>query len=279
MSLPGPIAVLGLGLIGGSLARDLAAQGATVWGYDREVTATRRARRAGVIGRTIDHHLRALEEADTIVLAVPVDAAAALLERALPHVRRATLITDVGSTKRAVMARAAQLGLDAQFVGSHPLAGDHRAGWAASREGLFTGARVDLCRSAGTTPAAWRRALALWRSVGARPEERDAARHDAELALTSALPQLLAVGLAGTLARRGIGRGRLGPGGRDMTRLAASPEPMWGAILEENAEPVTEALDRCLATLGALRRAVARRDRRALRRAFAAANAFCKDGD
>ncbi len=277
MTSRGPIAVLGLGLIGGSLARDLAARGDTVWGFDADRAAVRSARRSGVIARAIDHDLTALRDAQVVVLAVPVDVAPALLQRASTHVRDAALITDVGSTKRRIVQCAADLTLGASFVGSHPLAGDHRAGWRASRTGLFTGARVDLCRSPQTSDTAWRRARALWRAVGARPVEHDAARHDAELAFASHLPQLLSLGLAGVLAHRGIARKRLGTGGRDMTRLAASSEKMWGAIFDENAEPVLDALDACLAALGALRGAVQHHDRETLRTAFTTAHAWTDD--
>lgn len=268
----GPIAILGLGLIGGSLARDLAARGATVWGFDADASATRHAYRAGVIARVVDRRLRALRDAETVVLAVPVDAAPALLEQARPHLEHAALITDVGSTKRRIVQSAATLGLSASFVGSHPLAGDHRAGWLASRRGLFAGARVDLCRTPGTTETAWRRARALWKSVGANAAERDAALHDAEMAFSSHLPQLLSLALAGALSSRAIARSRLGGGGQDMTRMAASSVEMWAAILEENAVPVVDALDTCLAQLGALRRAVERHDRSALGEAFAVAH-------
>ncbi|MDQ8153493.1 MAG: prephenate dehydrogenase/arogenate dehydrogenase family protein [Gemmatimonadota bacterium] len=275
--IEGPVAILGLGLIGGSLARELAARGLEVWGFDADESATRDAYRAGVIARVFDGGLRALEEARTVVLAVPVDAAASLLERAAPHLNAAALVTDVGSTKRSIQSRAAALGLSPVFVGSHPMAGDHRAGWHASRRGLFDGARVDLCRSPETTPDAWKRARALWRAIGAVPAERDATSHDAEMAFASHLPQLLSLALAGTLASRGIPRKRLGGGGRDMTRMAASSVTMWAAILEDNAVPVLDALETCLAQLGALRGAVARRDRSAIEEAFRVGNGWSQD--
>ena len=274
MSINGPVAILGLGLVGGSLARDLAASGTTVWGFDVDSDATRHAFRTGVISQVVDGKLRALEEARTIVLAVPVDEALTLLEQAAPHVRRAALITDVGSTKRRIVQRASALGLASRFVGSHPMAGDHRAGWHASRRGLFEGARVDLCRTPDTTAAVWTRARALWRAVGATPMERDAAMHDAEMALSSHLPQLLSLALAGTLASRAIERRRLGSGGKEMTRMAASSVEMWAAILDDNAVPVLDALETCLAQLGALRGAVERHDRRAVAEAFAAARSW-----
>lgn len=275
----GPIAVLGLGLIGGSLARDLAAGGATVWGYDSDAATMRRARRAGVIAGIIGEDLARLSMARTIVLAVPVDVAPALLERARPHLGDATLITDVGSTKRRIVAHAMALGLARTFVGSHPMAGDQSAGWAASRRGLFAGARVDLCGDASVQPAVWRRARALWRRVGARPAVRCAIAHDKEVAFSSHLPQLLSLALADTFAARGISRQRLGAGGRDMTRLAGSDAAMWSAILDENAADVLDALDTCRATLGVLRAAVESHDREAVHDAFGVARRWMEAGE
>ncbi len=272
MNADGPFAILGLGLIGGSLARDLAARGATVWGYDADATTLRRARRAGAVHRTIGSDLARLAEAQTVVLAVPVDVAPVLLERARPYLDGASLITDVGSTKQRIVEHATRLGLGARFVGGHPIAGDSGAGWMASRRGLFAGARVDLCPTLTTSAGTLRRARALWRAVGGRPALIDARVHDAELACSSHLPQLLSLALAGVLAARGIGRRRLGPGGTAMTRLAGSSAAMWTAILDDNAAPVTDALDSCQAVLGALRGAVARRDRQGMDGVFAEAH-------
>lgn len=269
----GPFAILGLGLIGGSLARDLAADGAVVWGYDLDADTLHQARHEGVISDVIGSDFRALADAETVILAVPVDVAPVLLERAAPHLGGAALITDVGSTKQRIVTRAAAIGLAPRFVGSHPIAGDARAGWSASRRGLFAGARVDLCAS-DATPDAWHRAQTLWQRVGGRPCARDARGHDAELALSSHLPQLLALALAGALQARGVPREQLGPGGTEMTRLAASSPDMWTAILDENAAHVTDAIDTCQASLGALRGAVARHDQAAVREVFAKAHAW-----
>ena len=279
MSADGPFAILGLGLIGGSLARDLAASGATVWGYDADAATMKRARRSGVIAERIEHDLTRLAEARTVVLAVPVDVAPDLLERARPFLDRASLVTDVGSTKQRIVSRALALGLRETFVGSHPIAGDSRAGWSASRRGLFKDARVDLCANSEAGTGVWRRARALWRLVGARPIARDAATHDAEVAFSSHLPQLLAVALAGTLVARGVARNRLGPGGLTMTRLAASSPDMWSAILDDNAVEVLDALTACQAAIGALRGAVEARDREAVQATFGDAHAWMQGGD
>jgi prephenate dehydrogenase len=274
----GPFAVLGLGLIGGSLARDLAASGATVWGYDADAVTMRRARRSGVIGEFIDPGLTRLAGARTVVLAVPVDVAPVLLERARPYLDGASLVTDVGSTKRRIVSRAAALGLGGTFVGSHPIAGDSRAGWQASRRGLFVDARVDLCANAEARAGAWRRARALWRRVGARPTARDATTHDAEVAFSSHLPQLLALALAGTLAARGVARDRLGPGGQAMTRLAESSPDVWSAIFDDNAVEVLDALTTCQAAIGALRGAVEAHHREAVHAVFGYARAWMQAG-
>ena len=266
----GPFAILGLGLIGGSIARDLAARGATVLGFDADRRALAAARRAGVIAKTIDGSLEQLRDARIVILAVPVDAAGSLLERAAPFVGRATLVTDAGSTKQAIVARAESLGLGARFVGSHPFAGDHRSGWRASRRGLFGGASVFVCRTRTSSALAVRRARALWRSLGARPVEISAAAHDARLAFTSHLPHLVSAALARTLDRADHGRSALGAGGRDVTRLAAGSPEMWSAIVSSNRAGLTRALAAFERELARVRGAAVRGDARAIHALLAA---------
>ena len=139
------VAVLGLGLIGGSLARDLSARGARVLGYDVDADTLLDAQRAGVLEGVLGESLTGLAQVDTAIVAVPVRSAGALLARMRPRLQRHTLVMDVSSTQRGSAAAAARLGLERSFVGTHPLAGDHRGGWSTSRAGLFAGARVFLC--------------------------------------------------------------------------------------------------------------------------------------
>jgi prephenate dehydrogenase len=267
--LPPTIAVLGLGLIGGSLARDLAAAGARVLGHDADDATLAAAREAGVVAEALDDELEGLEAAEVAVLAVPVAAAPALLARAAPRLAGARLVTDVGSTKRAIVAAAAETGLADRFVGGHPLAGDHRSGWSATRTGLFRGMPVYLCPSPASSPAAVARAVELWCAVGAVPETVDAESHDRRVAWTSHLPQAASSALARALAAAGVPRAGLGPGGRDVTRLAAGSAAMWCGIALENAAE----LDRALAALGAevdrLRAALRAGDRDAVHAWFA----------
>jgi prephenate dehydrogenase len=180
------------------------------------------------------------------VLAVPVAAAAPLLQHLLPGLAPDCVITDLGSTKRAIVAAAERFGVAERFVGGHPLTGDHRAGWGASRRGLFAGARVFLCPAPGALPAPVAQVRQLWTDLGAEPLEISAEEHDRTLAWSSHLPQIASSALALALDDAAFTPADLGPGGRDATRLAASSPEMWSAICRENAdliEPAVAALE------------------------------------
>jgi len=262
------IAILGLGLVGGSLARDLSARGAQVMGYDIDPLPLRAAQRARAIREIVDSDFTTLATATIVVLCVPVDAAPTLLEAIAPHLGATTLVTDVGSTKLAIGTRAATLGVRTRFVGAHPMAGDHRAGFAASTLGMFTGARVYLCPSAESSTAAKTKALDLWHALGADVRWTTPEAHDAEVAYTSHLPHLLSAALARTIERAGHDRAALGAGGQSMTRLAASSPAMWQAIVATNHEAIARALADCAAELEAVRETVARGDMEAICRLF-----------
>jgi prephenate dehydrogenase len=268
------VAVIGLGLIGGSLARDLAARGVRVLGWDANAASLRAAVDEGIVHHALAGDLRDAGQADAVVLAVPVLAAPDLLRALAPHLEGVRLITDVGSTKSSVVRAAQSLGMGPRFVGSHPLAGDHRSGWSASREGLFDGARIFLTRARSTEAAAMHLASALWSGVGGVPELIDADRHDVRLAWGSHLPQVISTALALTIAETGTSRSQLGPGGRDVTRLAGSDPAMWADILVDNADALASALAKMSVRLSNLARAVARGDRDALQRDFAEARAW-----
>jgi prephenate dehydrogenase len=235
------VAVIGLGLVGGSLARRLAAGGARVLGSDLDPACVAAATREGVLDGLVEADGAADHPVDVVVLAVPVDRAPAVLAGLPPFLAEAPLITDAGSTKARICAASESLGLATRFVGAHPLAGDHRAGWAASRPDLFADAPVFLTPARDATPEALRRAHAFWQSVGGRPVVMAPEEHDRRLAWSSHLPQLVSTTLALTLLEAGVGREALGPGGRSMTRLAGSEPAMWAAIFLENREPLAAA--------------------------------------
>jgi len=267
-------AVIGLGLIGGSIARELASRGTRVSGFDENRDALEAAIADGVVSDALDASLEGLRSADIIVIAVPVDIASELLARVAPRTTAPALITDVGSTKARIVATAERLGLGQCFVGSHPIAGDHRSGWEASRLGLFTDSRVYLCPTSTSTPNAMDVAKTLWRELGARELVVSPSEHDQHVAWTSHLPHVVANAVALTLAHAGVPRVDLGPGGRDVTRLAGSSPEMWAAILHENAGAIGDALNAVERELAAFRMAVRRDDAGELRRRFAEARAW-----
>jgi prephenate dehydrogenase len=255
------VAILGLGLIGGSLARDLSARGVRVHGWDADTIALRAARKAGIV-QPVSWN----EPVDVVVVAAPVLAAQDVLRSVAEKAKGVRLITDVGSTKTSIVRLAEEMGIGDRFVGSHPLAGDHRSGWAASRTGLFADARVFLCPTRSSTDNAMRLASALWTGVGGRPEVIDADLHDVRLAWRSHLPQVVSSALALAIAQTGSAPGDLGPGGRDVTRLAGSSPEVWADVLLDNADALQSALAMMLAQLSGVQRAVSAGDHAGLRR-------------
>ncbi|MEO7085919.1 MAG: prephenate dehydrogenase [Gemmatimonadaceae bacterium] len=263
-------AIIGLGLVGGSLARDLSAAGVRVLGYDTNRDDVAAAVRSGIVA-ALDDGLAGVAVADVIVVAVPVECATDVLKQVAPFVSPGTLVTDVGSTKARVVGAAFVLGIGAQFVGSHPMAGDHRSGWGASRVGLFEKARVYLCASDNARDDLIERAANFWRSLGGEPTRIGAGEHDQKLARASHLPHVLSAALGIALARGGVSRSDLGPGGRDVTRLAGSSPDLWTGIARENAAALERALVDAENEIAEFRRALSDPDRNALRSRFAIA--------
>jgi len=263
--------------MGGSLARELASRGVLVRGCDADPATVEEARASNVLEAFLCGGEEGFRDVDLLVVAVPVDRAAASIERVLPHLDTDCVFTDVGSTKRSIVTWAEQNGIAERFVGPHPLTGGHRSGWGASHRDLYAWQRVFLCPTRQSSAAALERVRELWELVGALPEVMDADTHDRRMAWTSHLPQVAATSLALALAGSGHFRRELGPGGRDMTRLAGSSAEMWSAICLDNAEPLDAALAAFEAAIGRMRRAVAARDERALRTLFEAGRTWTQE--
>lgn len=271
--IPGTrVAVVGLGLMGGSVARALAARGARILGYDRDLRQLDAAQREGVVHEELDRELTGLATADVIVIALPVDATIETVQRlgALPLAAR--LVMDVASTKRSTIESAEGAGLGPRYVGAHPLTGSHRSGWGASRASLFEDARVFLCATASTTPATLELATSFWRALRSGVELLDAGDHDAQMAWRSHLPHLLSSALAVTLREAGVRRSALGPGGRDVTRLAGGSASMWNPIVEDNMPAIVAALEAYEGRLRHFREALAKGDREVTRSFLATGN-------
>jgi prephenate dehydrogenase len=266
----GTVGVVGLGLIGGSMARDLHGLGVRVLGYDRDRAALEAACADGAVDGAIDSSMTGLAAADAVIVAVPVSELPAVLGT-IAAATGPRLITDVGSTKRSAIAAAESVGVGERFVGSHPMAGDHHSGWTATRTGMFAGATVYLCRTRRTRSEAFTLAEELWGALGARTQIIDAETHDERLAYASHLMHAAATALTLTLEEAGVSQAELGRGGRESTRLAGGSVDMWSAIALDNADNVTRAIRSLEMQLERLRVALAENDERAVRRILSAA--------
>lgn len=267
--LPDTIAIVGLGLMGGSLARALRAlpRPPEVLASTLDEEELKRAVADGVVQQTGTPEV-VCAGADLVVYATPPEATLRYLSSHGALWREKAVVTDVGSVKRPLAARAAELGLEKRFVGSHPMAGDHRAGYAAARADLFEGARVWVTPVGLDNEPAVQAVEALWSAVGARASRIDAERHDRLVAWTSHLPQVAATALATALARSGYQAEALGPGGRDTTRLAGSPAALWEEILVANADLLDEPLSALETSLQRIAEAVRARDAATIRQLF-----------
>ena len=238
------IAVIGLGVMGGSFARALTgtAVAPDVRGWSHNADERRAALYAGAVMAAPENLKEALQDADLVVLATPLEAACRLLSdiAADPLLRDATIM-DVSGLKTPLARAAAEAGVGSRFVGAHPMAGSEASGFPASRPDLFDGALVWIVAEP-EAGAHTEKVEALWRSLGAKPVHTSAAIHDRLMSLVSHLPQLTANSLAASLDDAGISPGDLGPGGRDMTRLAASNPEVWAGLFEGAHPDLVRAL-------------------------------------
>lgn len=242
------IAIVGLGLMGGSLARALLRRddAPEIVGSVHE-DARNRAVAERELDRVVQDADAAIDGADVVVYATPVGVTMELLDRHAGRLRTSgAAVTDVGSVKAPVVACAQRLGLD-RFVGSHPLCGSERSGYAASRSDLYDSVRVFLVPA--VDEQATDAVAALWTAAGARVETVDPAEHDRRMALVSHLPQIVSSSLAACLSDAGYRPPDVGPGGRDVLRLAASRTALWTDILRWNAGEAAEALAALRGTL------------------------------
>ena len=230
--------------MGGSFARALTGTSAVpeVRGWCPDADECRAALDAGAVTSAPGNLRTALEDAELVVLATPLRAVCDLIsDIAADALAGDATIMDLAGLKAPVARAATTAGLEGRFVGAHPMAGSESSGFSAARPDLFDGALVWIVAEPvanGRTS----RIEALWRSLGANPVRTSAAEHDRLMSLVSHLPQLTANSLAAALAAAGVSCDELGPGGRDMTRLAASSPEMWAPLFESGHPAVIDAL-------------------------------------
>mgnify|MGYP006270058581 CR=1 FL=1 len=247
------IGIVGVGLIGGSVAQAAraAAPGVEVVGLDLGDRAEAAAA-AGVIDRAA--HVDGIADCDLVVLAAPVSANLAWLDR-LAAMRTTALVTDAGGTKRQMSAKATALAGRLRFIGGHPMAGSERSGFAAADAALFRDRKWFLVPSTDTATADLDALFGWIRSLGAVPSVTDAETHDRVMAAVSALPQVAASALMAVVGERvgADGLAMSGPGLRDTTRLAGSAATWMTDGLAHNAREVADAIDALITELRAVR--------------------------
>lgn len=266
---PQRVAVIGLGLIGGSVARGLRAQGHEVVGFDADTERLDLAAADGMVDRTAASIGEAAVGSVAVFVAVPVGAIADAVVEAIDA--GAAMVTDVGSVKGPIVeaVTATRPGDAARFVGGHPMAGSEQEGFEGATPDLFRGATWVLTPVEGTDAETFAGVRTLVGSLGAEVVAMDPTHHDSVVAVVSHVPHLAAgtLMLLGSQMTAGEHAAflRIAAGGfRDMTRIAAGHPGIWPDICMANRDAIVEALDRYVGALGEMREAVAAGDREQL---------------
>jgi prephenate dehydrogenase len=270
------VAIIGTGLIGGSFAAALRQRGLARHVVGFSPADGERALRAGLVDALAEDLASAVAGADLVVLAAPVSVNARLISDLVGALADAALVTDLSSVK-APVARAAAAALGPalpRYVPSHPIAGGERSGPESADAALFEGRTVIVSPLLQSDPAAVERVERLWHAVGAVTRRFDVETHDRIYASVSHWPHALAFALAATLAAglsESAAKALVGPGLRDMTRIAMSDPALWADILLSNAGPVEQCAAAFDDELKRIRDALAAGDRDTLVARFAAA--------
>ena len=261
------VAIVGLGLIGSSLARAIAKRMpfVTVMGHDASADVREEARALGLCNAILDDAAEAVADADLVILAVPVgrmaDAAAAMA----PGLKADAIISDVGSSKTSVAEALAKALPDHDVIPAHPVAGTENSGPAAGFASLFDGRWCIVTPGASASADAVASLTGFWEALGARVDVMDAAHHDMVLAVTSHLPHLIAYTIVGTaseleeVTESEVIKYSAG-GFRDFTRIAASDPVMWRDVFLANKDAVLATLQRFNEDLTVLQQAIRRGD-------------------
>jgi prephenate dehydrogenase len=261
------LSIIGVGLIGGSLALALKQAGycQRIVGIGRHLQRLQAARHAGVIDYGTTDYAEGLAEADMIFISVPLNAYVDTFQQIKGKFKTDAVITDAGSAKACVIVDATTVfgKVPPNFVPGHPIAGTEKSGFEAAFAGLFHKRRVVLTPTTTTSAPALKAVALMWQAAGAMVENTDAEHHDRVLAATSHLPHILAFGLVDSLARENNVEEifRFAAGGfRDFTRIAASDPAVWRDICLRNREALLQALRQYREGLDELEAAIANGD-------------------
>jgi len=276
------LALIGVGLIGSSIARAARARGAVreIVASARSAATRRRVTELGLADQVVETNAAAVAGADLIIVCAPVGVCGEIAKEIAPHLKAGAVVSDVGSVKATIVRdMGAQLPANVHFVPAHPVAGTEHSGPDAGFAELFVGRWCILTPPDGADPAAVERLAAFWRALGANVETMPAAHHDLVLAITSHLPHLIAYTIVGTadelaeVTRSEVLKFSAG-GFRDFTRIAASDPTMWRDVFLANKDAVLEMLGTFNEDLAKLTRAIRRGDGDALFDHFARTRAI-----
>jgi cyclohexadieny/prephenate dehydrogenase len=266
------VALIGMGLIGSSLARVCRRKGLAraIIAADASPQVRSEAAGLGLATEVAEAPAAAVKGADLVILCIPVGAMGTVAQEIAPHIAPGTIVSDTGSVKTAIIrAVAPHIPATANFVPAHPVAGTEQSGPAAGFASLFLNRWSILTPIEGTNPKAIARLTTFWKGAGANVEVMDAAHHDLVLAITSHVPHLIAYNIVGTAAdleevtRSEVIKFSAG-GFRDFTRIAASDPVMWRDIFLNNREAVLEMLGRFNEDLIALQKMIRNGDGKGL---------------
>jgi cyclohexadieny/prephenate dehydrogenase len=257
------VSIIGLGLIGSSVARAVrdAMPSVALSGYDADPETRETAKALRLVDDLADTPGAAVIDADLVILCVPVGAMAAVAQSLADDLPAETIISDVGSSKASVLAALTAALPNHTIIPAHPVAGTERSGPEAGFASLFHNRWCILTPAAETNPHATAKLEAFWTRLGANVEVMDAAHHDLVLAITSHLPHLIAYTIVGTASDlEGVTQSEVikysAGGFRDFTRIAASDPTMWRDVFLSNKDAVLEMLQRFSEDLSALQRAI-----------------------
>jgi len=276
------LALIGFGLIGGSIARAAKAQGLVgeIVVTARSEKTRARVKQLGIVNAVVESNIEAVKGADLVILCIPVGACGEVAKEIASHLAPGAIISDVGSVKGAIVRdMAPHLPANIHFVPAHPVAGTEHSGPDSGFPELFINRWCILTPPEGTDPNATERLRAFWAAMGAKVETMTPDHHDLVLAITSHLPHLIAytiVGTADELAQVTSSEViKFSAGGfRDFTRIAASDPTMWRDVFLANKDAVLEMLGTFNEDLSKLTRAIRRGDGEALFEHFARTRAI-----
>ena len=268
----GRIALIGFGLIGGSIARAARAQGLAgeIVTTARSPATRARVQELGIVDRVVDTNAEAVKDADLVILCIPVGACGPVAKEIAPHLKPGAIVSDVGSVKGMVLREMApHLPKTVHFIPAHPVAGTEHSGPDSGFAELFINRWCILTPPPDADPAAVEKLAKFWRALGANVETMGADHHDLVLAVTSHLPHLIAYTIVGTadeledVTQAEVLKFSAG-GFRDFTRIAASDPTMWRDVFLANKDAVLEMLGAFQEDLSKLTRAIRRGDGEAL---------------